>query len=300
MDSEKLKLLKSLRLLDQIPEKHLAALEKFLKSRELKDKEIIFEEGNPGDSLYFVSSGHVRISKRFSAKAAKDLAILGPGDCFGEMAVLAPAARSAQAAADGSAVVFELARKDLNSWLKDHPELALGFFAGLVQAQSQRLRQTSRELTLLFDLSNLFLESLPSSKELLSRAIDHILPHLEGVWSASAQLHNLFNDEMELVASRGGFDFASISGRVPAATETRNLWIDDQTYYASLPGEKRPHGFLLLHSGSKLSEEARNETGRTLTTAAQLLAAALENANYRQEEILRARLKSAHSYGPGI
>src|ERR1019366_7270978 len=133
MDQEKLKLLKSLHLLDQIPEDQLTTLEKFLKPVSLKDGEVLFEEGSRGESLFFVSSGHIKISKKVSGQDFKDLAIMGPGDSFGEMAVIEAVTRSARAAASGETVVFKLRRDDLNLWLKENPKAAMAFFAQLVQ-----------------------------------------------------------------------------------------------------------------------------------------------------------------------
>ena len=79
---EKLQLLKAVRLLEAIPEGQLATLGEFLTPVEFADGAVIFEEGGKGDSLFFVTGGRVRISKRVAAGEMKDLAILGPGDCL--------------------------------------------------------------------------------------------------------------------------------------------------------------------------------------------------------------------------
>ena len=47
-----------------------------------------------------------------------------------------------------------------------------------------------------------------------------------------------------------------------AATETRSLWVDDSSYYVSLPGPKRPHGYLIFRSKVALSDEERGELGK--------------------------------------
>ena len=293
---EKLQLLKSVRLLEAIPESQLATLGEFLAPVEFADGAVIFEEGSKGDSLYFVTSGRVRISKRVTAGEMKDLAILGPGDCFGEMALIDDVARSAQAAAVGVAKVFRLHREDMDRWLKSHPELAVDFFAQLVQVLSRRLRRTSSELTLIYDLSHMLLEPWESGKALLAKVLGHVVPHLEGNWSAAAYLYNVFNDEMDLVAGCGPFDFAGVQGQLPPVKETRNIWIEEHVYYVSLPGEKRPHGYLIFHSEADLKDDQRTETGRTLTTVAQFLSTALENIGHRVEEGLRERLRQK-TYG---
>jgi CRP-like cAMP-binding protein len=294
---EKLRLLKSVQLLGQIPERQLEALGEFLTPVELTDGAVIFEEGTKGDSLYFVTGGRVRISKRVAEGELKDLAILGPGDCFGEMALVDDVVRSAQAAALGDAKLFQLHRDDMNRWLKSHPELAVDFFAHLVQTLTRRLRRTSSELTLIYDLSHSLLEQWETGKALLSRVLEHVVPHLEGEWSAAAYLYNMFNDEMDFVAGCGPFDFAAIHAKLPPMKETRSLWIDEHVYYASLPGDKRPHGYLIFHSAADLREEQRTEIGRTLTTVAQLLTSALENINHRLDQSLRERLKQQTSHG---
>ncbi|MBI5208384.1 MAG: cyclic nucleotide-binding domain-containing protein [Elusimicrobia bacterium] len=300
MTDDKLKLIRTVRLLDKIPERNLTALAEFLKSISLSDGAILFEEGSKGDCLYFVSSGHIRISKRISGEAFKDLAIMGAGDCFGEMALIEDVARSARATASGPTSLFELHRQDLNTWLASHPELAMEFFAALVQEQSKRLRRSSTEVTLLYDLSSLLLERVPTVQELMAKVIEHVSPHLQGTWSSQAHLYNAFNDEMEFVCAAGEFDFKDAASKLPPPHEQRSLWLDDSTYYVSLPGLARPLGFLLFHCQETLVHDDRMETGRTLATVARLVSTALENIQFRTEETLRARLKKTMSNASGL
>lgn len=297
MDSDKLRLLKSLHLLDKIPDAQLSALDQFLKPRSVAAGGVIFEEGSKGESLFFVVSGRVRISKKVSGEERKDLAILASGDCFGEMALLETTARSARASAAEDAALLELGREDFHLWLKSHPELAMEFFSGLVQVQSQRLRRTSSELTMLFDLSSLLLEDHGTSKALLTKVLGHIVPHLPGSWTAAAYLYNVFNDELDLVAQAGETDPAKLPRAEAGRAE--NGWLDGACYFVCLPGAKRPHGQLLFRAASPLSDEERAENARTLTTVGRLVTSAVENINFRTEESLRDRLKRS-SYGTSI
>lgn len=68
------------------------------------DGEVIFEQGDPAADMYLIVYGHVRIVRE-SGGAGVDLAILGPGDFFGEMGLFAPGPRTATAVADGPAEV---------------------------------------------------------------------------------------------------------------------------------------------------------------------------------------------------
>lgn len=288
MEHPKLSLLKTLRLLAGISDEKLNLLSAFLRPVSLENDQILFEEGSLGTSLYFVASGRVLIAKKVAGGSFKDLAILGPGDCLGEMAVLETMPRSARAAAYGPVELFELRREDLDKWLKQNPELAIGFFAHLVKMLSHRLRRTSDELTLLYDLSSVLLEPVPNNKELLARVINSVLPHLEGHWDAAAFLYNVFNDETDMVVNVGNFDFTQI----PEPKDGRPGWIEASTFFAPLPGEKRLGGYILFRAYENFSDEERAETGRTLTAVARLVQTAVENVNHKTEEQLRARLKS--------
>jgi CRP-like cAMP-binding protein len=292
-------LLKSSALLRKVPDEKLAALGEKLKPVPLGDGAVLFEEGSQGKGMYFVSEGRIRISKKAAGGASKDLAILAAGECFGEMELVGGAARSASASAVGATVVFELQRDDMNGWLAANPEQGLNVYSELAQIQTTRLRRTSDELALLFDLSNLILERHKTAKELLGKALAYIAPHLEGEWSAAAFLHNPYSEETEQAAVFGGLDAAAFAGRLPGPKVRADDWLDERSFYAVLPGEKAPWGFLLFQSNTAQPEQQRRNTSRVLAAAARLLAAAVENINFQTEEALRARLKS-QTYGTGI
>jgi CRP-like cAMP-binding protein len=199
---DRVALLKSLELFDQFSEERLRALAGHLEPLSFDDGARVFEEGTEGDGLYFIASGRVRVAKRLGGGGEKDLASLGPGDCLGEMALLDAVKRSASAYAAGPAELLRLRRDDLKGWLQADPALAMEFFAELVQVQSRRLRRTSSEVALLYDLSSLLLEAHADGKALLGKALDRLLPHLEGEWSADAKVYNAFNEELDPAATR--------------------------------------------------------------------------------------------------
>lgn len=63
--------------------------------------EVIFQEGERGDSLYLIAEGTVKISKRGRGGAQELLGFIQPGNFFGEMALLDGQPRSAMASASG-------------------------------------------------------------------------------------------------------------------------------------------------------------------------------------------------------
>jgi len=102
---------------------------------------VIFEEGDPGSRLYVIQSGQVRVVKRTGGRAVT-LARLGPGEFFGEMALLDRQPRSATAVVDEAARVLELDEAAFERLVMDRGEVALRILKRL----SRRLREANRQI----------------------------------------------------------------------------------------------------------------------------------------------------------
>jgi signal transduction histidine kinase len=97
----------------------------------------IFKEGDPGDGIYFVKEGMVRISAVVGYGDLKVLTRVPPGELFGEMAVLDNQSRSASATAEEATTVYFVTRTELEQLLDRTPRLA----GALVREISRRLRE---------------------------------------------------------------------------------------------------------------------------------------------------------------
>jgi len=97
----------------------------------------IFHEGDPGDGVYFVKSGQVAISSLVGANTRRVFSQLGPGEIFGEMAVIEHRPRSATATALKNTDVYFLPRGEMLAFIQRSPALALG----LLQHISHRQRE---------------------------------------------------------------------------------------------------------------------------------------------------------------
>ena len=290
--ADRVALLRSLELFNQYPEERLSALSVYLEPLSFADGAEIFGEGTIGDGLYFVLSGRVRVTKRLGGGGQKDLASLGAGDCFGEMALLDAVARSAGAYASGPAELLRLKRDDLKNWLSADPSLAMQFFSELVQVQSRRLRRTSAELALMYDLSVLLVEPATTPVALLERALGRVLPHLDGDWSACAYAYNPYNEEMDLAGAAGPESFGPEAGALPPKTAPEQAWEDARTLILVLRSPSKLLATLRLRAAAAPDEGRRAETVRTLSAVARLLTSALENLDFRADEALRRRLKT--------
>ncbi|MDO8545022.1 MAG: cyclic nucleotide-binding domain-containing protein [Opitutaceae bacterium] len=103
----------------------LRALEPAAKPRTFAPGQVIFTAGDAGDGCYLVASGRVEISAAVGPGESRVLACIGPGDFFGEMAVIDDAPRSATATAEVSTRALFIARQDLLDLLERQPGLAL-------------------------------------------------------------------------------------------------------------------------------------------------------------------------------
>jgi signal transduction histidine kinase len=117
-------------------------LETLHRAGELKtyqDGQFIFREGDPGDGIYLVMDGRVRIGVTMG-ESERPLAQVLPGDFFGEMAVLDNEPRSANAFAEGETKLLFLPREELMAFLESSPTAAVN----LVKEFSKRMRDFNK------------------------------------------------------------------------------------------------------------------------------------------------------------
>ena len=98
----------------------------------------LFHRGEPGDAMYLIENGRVRISLKDTDGHDATLAEMDDGDFFGEMSLLDGHARSADATASVDCRLAVLSRADFRSFLRKDPDIALGVLTAL----THRLRRT--------------------------------------------------------------------------------------------------------------------------------------------------------------
>jgi CRP-like cAMP-binding protein len=109
-------------LLCALPRQALTELVHRMEVKRCAPGDTIVREGDQGDALFVVSSGHVRILKRRVEGGIVEIARLGPGDLFGEFAVLGDRHRHATVVAEDEADLLVLTRRVLGLLLNRHPE----------------------------------------------------------------------------------------------------------------------------------------------------------------------------------
>ncbi len=101
-------------------------------SKAFRKGDIIFCEYEPGDSFYLIQSGRVQVV-RIIGELEKNIAILNPGDYFGEMSILENVPRSATTIALDDVKALEFSRENFEVLTLGNPQIALKLLKGFVQ-----------------------------------------------------------------------------------------------------------------------------------------------------------------------
>lgn len=151
-----------------------ARLRDDLDVRHLPRGHTVFAEGDPGDRLFVVISGKVNLFQTAADGRENMLAVLGPGEMFGELSLFDPGPRTSTCQTITEAVLASLGHSELLPWLDAHPEVALP----LLGALARRLRRTNDMM------SDLVFTDVPGrvAKTLLSLAERFGRETGEGLW----------------------------------------------------------------------------------------------------------------------
>jgi len=103
----------------------------------------VFHEGDSSDACYIVSEGDLRVTREHSDGRAIALATLGPGDIFGELAMLDGGTRSASVETITDSELLGLPASDVLRVIADHGDIA----AKLIAALTRRLRETNERVS---------------------------------------------------------------------------------------------------------------------------------------------------------
>ena len=123
-----------------VPTDELEQLAGSLQRRSVRAGKAVFRQDDPGSSLYVIESGVVKVQRTSPEGKEVILTILGPGDFFGELALLDGEPRSADAVAKEDTALLVLERDDFLAFLDKSPAVATKLLAAL----SRRLRRTDQ------------------------------------------------------------------------------------------------------------------------------------------------------------
>jgi len=181
-------MLRKVPLFSELDEQELASIAALASSIEIPKKSIVVQEFEPGDSMYVILSGEVKVSTYSVDGREVVLALLGKGSFFGEMSLLDEQPRSANVTTMQDSKFANIRRRDLVPLLMEQPGITLK----LLTEVAARLRKTSRVLERI--------SSMDVPHRLYAYLVDHCLrfsqPNSDGLYNTVLPTHQLLADQL--------------------------------------------------------------------------------------------------------
>lgn len=151
-----IELLKKIPLFESLTEDELEEIEKIcIRETHTKDT-LMFFEGDPGNQCYVIIKGEVRISKFIPNIGEEALAVLKPGEYFGEMALIDNFPRSAHAIANSDVELLAITKADMDKVLIADREMGYKLLWTFTRTLSKRLRETNEKIATFLAMSGGF------------------------------------------------------------------------------------------------------------------------------------------------
>ena len=175
-------------LFSSFNEEELEALSQGSRRVNAAAAEVLFREGEPGDFLFAIVSGTVRIVSQTGPNREQTLAFCGPGECFGEMSLLDGAPRSATAIVCRPSTLIRIDRGNMESLRRRYPEAQTKFLANALQLTSTRLRSANTRLVELARLGSQARAQIEEIRSQILSLVSHELRTPLTVIKSSAQV----------------------------------------------------------------------------------------------------------------
>ena len=146
---DKKKTLSETAVFRDMPVEMLDEISMVVEDRVVPARSLVFKRGDPGDSFWVILSGKVRVFRSDDKGVEITLSELGPGQSFGEVALLTGEARSASVEALEETQTLVLTKAQFEQVLKSHPEVSLTFIkqlSGWLKRDEQALETEARRM----------------------------------------------------------------------------------------------------------------------------------------------------------
>jgi rhodanese-related sulfurtransferase len=248
---EKKKQLMQTPVFRDMPEDVVGEIAKVVEAKVIPQGATLFRKGEPGDSFWMIQTGKVRVFRHDEEGVELTLSELGPGESFGEMALLTGEPRSASVETLEETHVMVLAKEQFDRVLKSHPDVSLTFIKQLsswlkrdeqaLVMEAKRLSTPPRmswfDFAMLFGVSVLFAlvfnQSNPNGISLFPNVSAH--EKLTTISLSAAAEEHRQGETLFLDATPANFyDRSHIKG-----AENMPLTVFDFVYMMTLEGEDK-------------------------------------------------------------
>jgi CRP/FNR family cyclic AMP-dependent transcriptional regulator len=144
-NTERLELLRQMAVFGGLSNETLSFIDQNSPSVTVAAGEYFCREGHQADSLYVIQSGSIVVLKKWQ-KSDVEIGTMGPGDCFGEMAIIDLQVRSASVKAVEDCMAIQIDRQTLHGMFKNNHEQYAIIMMNMGREISRRLRTVSDRL----------------------------------------------------------------------------------------------------------------------------------------------------------
>ena len=148
-DLESILPVRSSALLADFTDEELGVLASSLQMLTISKGQMLFHQEEPGDSLYIILLGQVAIQREYIERGQvkqRNLAVVGAGECVGEVALADGGPRSASVVTLEAIEVLKLTTDNYEQMKQNQPSLAIKLMMGLLRLLSKRLRQINNTM----------------------------------------------------------------------------------------------------------------------------------------------------------
>ncbi|MFC2134315.1 Crp/Fnr family transcriptional regulator [Bacteroidota bacterium] len=124
-DKSKLWYLENFNLFQGLTEEHMMTLDKITNDKEFPKSHPIYFPNEPSSSIYFLKKGRVKLTRTSPDGKEMILALVNPGEVFGELAMMDDGERTDLAVALDNCMICAVSKNDFKNFLEKNPELNL-------------------------------------------------------------------------------------------------------------------------------------------------------------------------------
>jgi CRP-like cAMP-binding protein len=138
-------MLRRAKALSELHDDELNRLACYMEPLAVRSMAQVVKQGGPDDGMYLVMDGELRVRLMISGKETI-LATLGPGDCFGEMALFDQGPRSADVVANTDSILLKISSEAFDKLRREAPEISTPILFSISKTLAARIRADNRRI----------------------------------------------------------------------------------------------------------------------------------------------------------
>jgi len=142
----KIKPLRDNAVFQDFSDKEVAVLSKYVEEKSISAPTPLFLENMPGESMFIIISGAINLAKMLGEGETETLMTLGPGDFFGELALVENGPRQVSALTAQDSQLLVIKRSGFEKMMEEAPQVAVKVVIGMYKTVTNRIKACSPQI----------------------------------------------------------------------------------------------------------------------------------------------------------